>query len=71
MYYDPQGKHLRTAKQTKDEHGDLLPGYSMIPKGEVYERHIFEKKDPYFKGKPFTNEVKEFFTDIIKVLIDD
>jgi len=71
MYYDPQGKHLRTAKQAKDEHGDLLPGYSMIPKGEAYERHIFEKKDPFFKGKAFTNEVKEFFTDIINERLED
>ena len=43
MYYDPQGKHLRTAKEAKDDTGNLLPGYSMIPKGEVYETHIFER----------------------------
>ena len=71
MYYDPQGKHLRTAKEAKDEHGDLLPGCSMIPKGEVYETHIFEKKDPSFKGKEFTNDVKEFFTDLINERLED
>lgn len=71
MYYGPDGKHLRTAKEAKDEHGDLLPGCSMIPKGEVYETHIFGKKDPSFKGKEFTNDVKEFFTDLINERMDD
>jgi MobA/MobL family. len=65
MYYDPQGKHLRTAKEAKDDNGNLLPGYKMIPKGDPYETHIFEKKDPIFKGKAFTEEVKEFMTDLI------
>lgn len=65
MYYDPQGRHLRTAKEAKDDKGNLLPGYSMIPKGEAYETHIFNKKDPDFKGKEFTNDVKEFITDLI------
>ena len=65
MYYDPQGKHLRTAKEAKDADGNLLPGFRMIPKGEPYETHIFEKKDPIFKGKAFTEEVKESMTDLI------
>ena len=65
MYYDPQGKHLRTAKEAKDAEGNLLPGCGMIPKGEPYETHLFEKKDPIFKGKAFTEEVKEFMTDLI------
>ena len=37
----------------------------MIPKGDPYETHIFEKKDPIFKGKAFTEEVKKFMTDLI------
>ena len=65
MYYDPHGKHLRTAKETKDEKGNLLPGYTVIPKGEVYERQIFDKKDEYFKSKDFTQDVKEYFVDRI------
>ena len=71
MYYDPQGRHLRTAKEAKDENGDLLPGCRMIPKGEVYETHIFDKKDPSFKGKAFTNDVKEFLTDLINERLED
>lgn len=63
MYYDSSGKHLRTAKEAKDEEGNLLPGYKVIPKGEAYERLIFDKKNEYFKSKEFTNDVKEYFVD--------
>ena len=34
-------------------------------KGEVYESHIFTKKDEWFKSDVFTREVKEMFTEII------
>ena len=37
----------------------------IIPKGEVYESHIFTKKDEWFKNKAFIKEVKELFTDTI------
>ena len=37
----------------------------MIPKGEVYEEHKFEKKNPRFREKNFTAEAKEFFTELI------
>lgn len=42
-----------------------VAGCSIIPKGEVYESHIFTKKDEWFKNKAFTKEVKELFTDTI------
>ena len=64
MFFDPNGKRVRTKKEASDEHG-LLPGYRMIPKGEVYEEHLFEKKNPLFKQKDFTENAKEFFTDLI------
>ena len=65
MYYDEQGKHRRTKKEVLDEQGNLRAGCSIIPKGEVYESHIFTKKDEWFKNKAFTKEVKELFTDTI------
>lgn len=37
----------------------------MIPKGEVYEEHLFDKKNPRFKQKSFTEDVKIFFTDLM------
>ena len=65
MFYDEQGKHRRTKKEILDEQGNLRAGCSIIPKGEVYESHIFTKKDEWFKSDAFTREVKEMFTEII------
>ena len=65
MFYDEQGKHRRTKKEILDEQGNLQAGCSIIPKGEVYESHIFTKKDEWFKSDAFTREVKEMFTEII------
>lgn len=65
MFYDERGKHRRTKKEIVDEQGNLRAGCSIIPKGEVYESHIFTKKDEWFKNKAFTKEVKELFTDTI------
>ena len=65
MFYDEQGKHRRTKKEVLDKQGNLRAGCSIIPKGEVYESHIFTKKDEWFKNKAFTKEVKELFTDTI------
>ena len=64
MFFDPSGKRVRTKKEATNEHG-LLPGYKMIPKGDIYEEHKFEKKNPMFKEKSFTANAKEFFTDLI------
>ncbi len=64
MFFDPNGKRVRTKKEATNEQG-LLPGYTMIPKGEVYEEHKFEKKNPLFKEKSFTEEAKGFFTELI------
>ena len=64
MYFDPEGRHLRTKKEATTD-GELLPGYNMIPKGEVYEEHLFDKKNPLFKQKAFTEDVKVFFTDLM------
>lgn len=64
MYFDPNGKHVRTKKEATAD-GKLLPGYTMIAKGEVYEERFFDKKNPLFKQKSFTDDVKVFFTDLM------
>lgn len=64
MFFDPAGRHLRTKKEATVD-GELIPGYTMIPKGEVYEQHLFAKKNPLFKQKDFTEQAKGFFTDLI------
>ena len=71
MFYDEQGKHRRTKKEILDEQGNIRAGCSIIPKGEVYESHIFTKKEEWFKNKAFTKEVKELFTDIINYYVKE
>ena len=56
---------IATRNMFYDEQGNLRVGCSIIPKGEIYESHIFTKKDEWFKNKIFTKEVKELFTDTI------
>ncbi len=56
---------IATRNMFYDEQGNLRVGCSIIPKGEIYESHIFTKKDEWFKNKVFTKEVKELFTDTI------
>ncbi len=62
MFYDEQGKHRRTKKEILDEQGNLRAGCSIIPKGEVYESHIFTKKDEWFKSDAFTREWQQLFS---------
>ena len=64
MFFYPDGRHLRTKKEATID-GELMPGYTMVPKGEVYEQHLFDKKKPIFKQKNFTEQAKQFFTDRI------
>ena len=71
MFYDEQGKHRRTKKEILDEQGNIRAGCSIIQKGEVYESHIFTKKEEWFKNKAFTKEVKELFTDTINCYVKE
>ncbi|MGN8764374.1 MobA/MobL family protein [Hornefia butyriciproducens] len=61
MFYDESGKHVRTKKEILSSDGELKPGCKIVKKGEVYEENFFEKKNPLFKSKVFTDEVKEFY----------
>ena len=70
MYFDPDGRHLRTKKEATVD-GELMPGYTMVHKGEVYEQHLFDKKSPVFKQKNFTAQVKCFFTDLMNQPLRD
>lgn len=70
MYFDPDGRHLRTKKEATVD-GELMPGYTMVRKGEVYEQHLFDKKSLVFKQKNFTAQVKRFFTDLMNQPLRD
>ena len=71
MFYDGQGNHRRTKKEILDEQGNLRAGRSIISKGEVYESHIFTKKEEWFKNKAFTKEVKELFIHTINCYVKE
>ncbi|MCR5000982.1 MAG: MobA/MobL family protein, partial [Lachnospiraceae bacterium] len=60
MFYDENGKHVRTKKEILDENGNIRDGCYIIKKGEVYERDIFSAKDKQFKSKAFLKEAKVY-----------
>ena len=71
MFYDERGKHVRTKKEILDEAGNLREGCRIVPKGEVYERQLFTKKDVRFKQDGFLDEVKRSYTDLINIYVKD
>ena len=71
MFYDENGKHVRTKKEILDEAGLLRKGCKIIPKGEVYERNLFTIKDSRFKSDSFLDEVKRSYTNLINIYVKD
>ena len=71
MFYDENGKHVRTKKEILDQVGQLRCGCKIIPKGEVYERNVFTIKDSRFKSDVFLDEVKRSYTDLINIYVRD
>ena len=71
MFYDEQGKHVRTKKEILDENGNIRKGCKIVKKGEVYERNLFTAKNKLFKQDDFVDGVKHFYTDLINTLVKD
>ena len=71
MFYDEQGKYVRTKKEILDENGNVRKGCKIVKKGEVYERNLFTAKNKLFKQENFVDEVKHFYTDLINLLVKD
>ncbi len=69
MFYDEQGKHVRTKKEILDENGDIRKGCKIVKKGEVYEHNLFTAKNKLFKQDNFVDEVKHFYIEPINILI--
>jgi hypothetical protein len=63
MFYNEQGRHVRTKKEILDESGNVRKGCRIVKKGEVYERTLFAAKNKLFKQEGFVDEVKRFYTD--------
>lgn len=71
VFYDETGKRVRTKKEITDESGKVREGCTVIPKGGIYEQHLFTVKDDRFKSEPFLDEVKRNYTDLINRHISD
>lgn len=71
MFYDEQGKHVCTKKEILDENGDIRKGCKIVKEGEVYECNFFTIKNNLFKLDNFVDEVKHFYTELIKTLAKD
>ncbi len=71
MFYDENGRHVRTKKEILDADGNIRRGCYIIPKGMVYEYSGFHPKEPLFKQKYFTDEVCGFFTGLINQLVPE
>ena len=71
VFYDETGKRVRTKKEITDESGKIRDGCTVIPKGGIYEQHLFTVKDERFKSDLFLREVKEVYTALINRHISD
>lgn len=71
MFYDENGKHVRTKKEILDENVNVRKGCKIVKKGEIYERNLFTAKNKLFKQEDFVEEVKHFYTDLINLLVKD
>ena len=65
VFFDETGKRVRTKKEITRENGQIRKGCTVIPKGGVYEQHLFTVKDGRFKSEPFLEEVKRNYTALI------
>ena len=71
MFYDENGKHVRTKKEITEENGQIRKGCTIIKKGEVYEKNIFTVKNPHFKSEAFLDEAKQQYTELINIHIKE
>ena len=71
VFYNEDGRYVRTKKGILDEQGNVRPGCHVIAKGEIYEIKWFGPRDDRFKEKAFINEVKEMYTGLINGMVKE
>jgi len=71
MFYDENGKHVRTKKEVSEDDGNIRSCCSFVSKGEVYDQQLFSAKDVRFKSKEFLQEEKEEFTKLMNIGVED
>lgn len=70
MFFNEEGRHVRTKKEILDAEGNLRPGCRILPKGEVYEMSWFSGRKDIFKSKGFLQQAKEMYTELINLCVD-
>lgn len=71
VFFDESGKRVRTKKEITGEDGQIRKGCTVIPKGGIYEQHLFTTKAEQFKSDGFLREIKEIYTSLINRHISD
>lgn len=71
VFFDEAGKRVRTKKEITGEDGQIRKGCIVIPKGGIYEQHLFTTKDEQFKSDVFLREIKGIYTSLINRHISD
>lgn len=71
MFYDENGRHVRTKKEILNEDGEIRKGCYIVKKGEAYDIRYFQPKGKIFKSRDFTANVKKMYTDFINSVIED
>ena len=69
MFFDEDGRHVRTKKEILDEHGNVRPGCTVLPKGATYDIRWFSGRKDVFKSQNFLQETKQMYTDLINQLV--
>ncbi len=69
LFYNEYGKRVRTKKEIQDEFGKIRKGCTIVPKGEIYERHSFGNKKTYFKDIEFLSDIKKYYTNMINYYV--
>ena len=71
VFFDESGKRVRTKKEITGEDGQIRKGCTVIPKGGIYEQHLFTTKAEQFKSDGFLRDIKEIYTSLINRHISD
>ncbi|MCR5294001.1 MAG: MobA/MobL family protein [Lachnospiraceae bacterium] len=71
MFYNEEGRHVRTKKEILDAEGNIRPGCRILPKGSPYEVRYFSARKDEFKSNVFLPEAKMMYTDLINELVTD
>ena len=65
VFLDATGTRKRTKKEIVDADGQLLPGCSIVKKGEVWSARYFGEKNPMFAEKAWMDEYRHYMADWI------